>query len=297
MAGNNGGNLNIDDIGSNIGLSPYGDDVGTMSMSVGGGKAPIDYLKFILSDAVFDMFGDFVVNNAFEEAFIEISDLILDDIILDNLYERYSITANSTYNDGAFTKTHKKRILKVVRQNTTAEDTVNDNQYYYNCRKVFNYDGQAVNPNSLYFENDPFNPAWYVNSSGGINILPKNSSSEPTGKIYYMSFPKFGVGVNIDSYQTHNLDEASGLQNFVLIGASDEKELFYGIPDDCRKAVYVSMALNLVEGYLSDFIHDDEDLELVELLTKQSNTLVGIKAILINNVRSKYGIPAERSQN
>ena len=294
--GNDGSNININNVGSGIGSSPYEDDIGTMTMTVGGGKAPIEYLKFILSDAVFDMFGDVVVNNAFEESFREISDLILDDIILDNLYLRYSITENSIFNDGAFTSIYKKRILKVARQNTTDEDTVGNAQYYYDCRKVFNYDSQVVNPNSLYFENDPVNPAWYINSTGGINILPQNSSSEPTGKVYYMSFPRFGVGTSLDSYQTHNLDETSGMQNFVLIDASDEKEIFYGIPDDCRKAVYITMALNLIEGYLSDFIHDDEDLELVQLLTQQSTVLSGIKALLINNVRSKYGLPAERVQ-
>ena len=104
-----------------------------------------------------------------------------------------------------------------------------------------------------------------------------------------MSYPKFGVGIDIDSNQTHNLGESSGLQNFSLVSSDSEGEIFLGIPFDSRKGVYYSMALNLIHGYLNNFVQDDEDLELVSLLRSQAESLLAEKAIQIAIIKNKYG--------
>ena len=276
--------------GSGLGESPIQDDLGTSDINFGG-KSPIAYIQFILGDDIFNLFGDKMLNDAFENAFIEVSDLILDDNILENLTEAraWNTAVQSIYGGTNFVDNFPKRILKVVRQNTTDEDVDGSEQYYYNARKVINLDSQAINPHSIYYENDPHNPAWFITDTGGINIIPKNTSSHPTGKVYFMSYPKFGIGFETNPQQTHDLGENSGLQNFSIVSSTDEKELFFGVPIEARKAIYYTMALSLVDGYLSDFVQEDEDGELVTLLQSQSESLNFTKSVEMKKVATKYG--------
>ena len=277
--------------GSLTGESPIKDDIGTSAINFGG-KSPIEFIQFIIGDEVFGLFGDKMLNEAFEAAFIEISDLIKSDFILENLTESSAWNTNvqATYGGVNFIDVYPKRILKVVRQNSTDEDSDGSDQNYYDARKIINLDDQATNSHSIYYENDPFNPAWFVTSAGGINIIPKQVSSHPTGKVYYISYPKFGIGTEIDRNQTHNLGESSGNQNFSLVDSNSEDEIFFGIPIDARKAIYYSMALNLVHGYLNNYVQEDEDLELVNLLKTQSEGLLGEKGLQVSMITNKYGL-------
>jgi hypothetical protein len=278
------------DLGSDTGNSPIKDDIGTSDMNWGG-KAPISFIQFILGDDIFNLFGDKMLNEAFENAFIEVSDLIVDDNILENLTEssNWNTAVQATYGGTNFIDNYPKRILKVIRQNTTDEDSDGSEQYYYNARKIPNLDSQAINPHSIYYENDPFNPAWFISITGGIYIIPRDSSAYPTGKVYYMSYPKFGVGIEINSNQTHDLGQRLGLQNFSLVSSDTEDEIFFGVPIDARKAVYYSMALSLVDGYLSNFVQEDEDMELITLLKAQSESFVFTKTTEMKKVGMKYG--------
>tara|TARA_R100000808_G_C2116721_1_gene129113 strand:+ start:46 stop:960 length:915 start_codon:yes stop_codon:yes gene_type:complete len=291
MAGSGGGtNRGQIDPGSDLGTSPITDDLGTSSINFGG-KSPIKFIQFLLGENIFDTFGDKMLNEAFERAFIEVSAFLRDDVMLENLIEttRYYLTDSNTYGASNFMKLYPKRILKVSRQNTAAEDTTNNDQYYYNARKVQNLDSQAINPNSIYYENDPFNPGWYVDDTGGLKIIPKDSSSEPTGKVYYVTYPVFGIGTEIDSHVTHNLGEQSGLQNFSLVDSERERELFIGIPQECRIAVYICMAYNLLDGYLSNHIQEEEDMELVTLLKAQSEWLAMAKLKELGTIKVSFG--------
>ena len=177
-----------------------------------------------------------------------------------------------------------------MRQNHADEDTSDNTQYYYPCRKISQHNDNAFNPNSIYYENDPFDPIWYIRDNGGIRIAPKNGVNEPSGKVYYMSYPKFGIGVDIDTGITHDLGPASGRQNFSLIGASDEGYIFFGIPENVRTAVYLTTAINLASGYLSNHVQDDEDVELVQLLSSQLEWLAGKKAAELKMLTQIYGL-------
>jgi len=278
--------------GSRIGTSPYQDDVGTSSFNFGG-KPPIEYMQFLLGEEIFTLFGDSMLNEAFESAFKIVSEVIEDSVILENLghSNSYSQTVSDKYGEQGFA--YEKRILRVLRQNTTAEDTTASTQYYYPCRKISQYNDNAFNPNSIYYENDPFDPIWYIADSGGIKIAPLDASAQPIGKVYYMSYPKFGIGVDIDTTITHDLGPASGRQNFSLIGASDEDYLFFGIPENVRTAVYLTTAINLASGYLSNHVQDDEDVELVQLLTSQLEWLAGKKGAEMKMLLQMYGIVNE----
>ena len=138
--------------GSKLGTSPYQDDVGTSSFNFGG-KPPIEYIQFLLGQDIFTLFGDIMLNESFESAFQTVSEFIGDNVILENLGESnsYSQTEAAKYGEQGFA--YGKRILRVLRENTTAEDTTASTQYYYPCRKISQYNDNAFNPNSIYYEN------------------------------------------------------------------------------------------------------------------------------------------------
>ena len=274
--------------GSLTGMSPIAPDIGTTSFNFGG-KPPIEYIQFLMGEEIFTLFGDTMLNEAFESAFKTVSEYIEDSIILENLgnSNSYSEAVTATYNAQSFA--YEKRILRVLRQNTTEEDTSADTQYYYPCRKISQHNDNAFNPNSIYYENDPFDPVWYVSDDGGIKIAPKDDSSQPTGKVYYMSFPKFGVGKEDDENITHNLGNTSGWHNFSLISSVDEEEIFHGLPVEARVLVYLDMAINLCMGFMSNHVQDDEDTELVQLLQAQLEFLTGKRAAELQRIVGQFG--------
>ena len=209
--------------GSDMGIAPYDDIIGQSSFNFGG-KPPIEFMQFLLGEEIFTLFGDSMLNDSFESAFKVVSEYIADNIILENLGNSNSYVVDNTSSDkfGAQGFSYEKRILRVLRQNHDDEDTTADINYWYPCRKIHQYNDNAFNQNSIYYENDPFDPVWYVADNGGIEIRPQNVTTDPTGKVYYMSFPKFGVGKEEDEYITHNLGNTSGWHNFSLINSIDE---------------------------------------------------------------------------
>jgi len=274
--------------GSMTGMSPISPDIGTSSFSFGG-KPPIEFMQFLLGEEIFTLFGDSMLNEAFESAFQTVSEFIEDSVILENLgnSNSYSEIVTATYNAQSFS--YGKRILRVLRENTTDEDTFTDTQYYYPCRKISQHNDNAFNPNSIFYENDPFDPVWYISDDGGIKIAPKDASSQPVGKVYYMSFPKFGLGKEDDANITHNLGNTSGFNNFSLIGGTDEEQIFYGLPIEARVLVYLDMALNLCMGYISNHVQDDEDTELVTLLNAQVEFLTGKRQAELQRIVGQFG--------
>ena len=274
--------------GSLTGMSPIAPDIGTTSFNFGG-KPPIEYIQFLMGEEIFTLFGDTMLNEAFESAFKTVSEYIEDSIILENLgnSNSYSEAVTATYNAQSFA--YEKRILRVLRQNHNDEDTTADTNYYYPCRKISQHNDNAFNPNSIYYENDPFDPVWYITDSGGIKIAPLQTADQPVGKVYYMSFPKFGVGKEEDENITHNLGNTSGWHNFSLISSVDEEEIFHGLPVEARVLVYLEMALSLCLGFISNHVQDDEDIELVSLLNAQVEFLNGKRQGEFQRIVSQFG--------
>tara|TARA_R100001594_G_C4036449_1_gene262279 strand:+ start:141 stop:1028 length:888 start_codon:yes stop_codon:yes gene_type:complete len=274
--------------GSEMGIAPYDDIIGQSSFNFGG-KPPIEFMQFLLGEEIFTLFGDSMLNEAFESAFKTVSEVIEDSIILENLgnSNSYSETVTATYNAQSFA--YEKRILRVLRQNHNDEDTTADTNYYYPCRKITQHKDNAFNPNSIYYENDPFDPVWYITDSGGIKIAPLQTADQPVGKVYYMSFPKFGVGKEEDENITHNLGNTSGWHNFSLISSVDEEEIFHGLPVEARVLVYLEMALSLCLGFISNHVQDDEDIELVSLLNAQVEFLNGKRQGEFQRIVSQFG--------
>jgi hypothetical protein len=284
--------LSIGGVGSGDGLTPFTEDIGNTTLT-DGGTTPISFIRFLLGEEIFNLVGDIMLNQAFEQAFREVSGLMLDKHILEAVSEstRFYTTNKTQFNAAGFT--HNKRILSVFRQETNAErtDSISGSERYYICRKASNLGGRLTNPDSVFYENDPFSPVYSFEDNGGLNIYPAMATdgTQPIGKVYYMSFPNFGIGVIEDSLQTHHLGDLSPIHNFSLVSSHQEQEIFFGIPREGWPAVYYSMAINLCIGLMSNNVQDEEDTELVGLLNAQLQLLGEKRKAELDIVVGKYG--------
>ena len=181
-----------------------------------------------------------------------------------------------------------RRVLSVLRKNT--HGTGADN-LYYEASKLPHTIGltQAQNQNSIYYENDRWNPKYYFDDLGGMVILPKNDLGGLTaglaqGKIVFITFPDFTAAPEGDFRYTFELN---GL-NFSSITKENESVLFYGIPGGAKELLYIQMCLNLVQNYVADFVYDEEDTELLALAKDHAAALMARKQEELNIVLAKY---------
>jgi hypothetical protein len=259
--------------------------------------APIEKIKSLLNDDIVSLFGDDVINNAYIESYKSVIELISDEFILEDLsnagLERAQFFTQHSTNvdsDAIYSKTgftDGRKILSVLRKNTVG--TGYDNKYY-EALKIPTILGQnkATNSNSVYYENDRWNPKYYNDEYGKIIILPKNLTDSGTrlaqSTVYFISFPDFNQAPNDNFKYTFDLNG----KNFSTIGKTDEGTLFYGIPGGAKELVYIQMALNLVQNYMADFIYDEEDQELVNLAKEHTAALLVKKQDELKIVIPKY---------
>ena len=98
-----------------------------------------------------------------------------------------------------------------------------------------------------------------------------------------MTFPRFGEQ---DKHSdTHRLRSSK----FSDIQRENEHILFYGIPIQARELVYIQMALNLIQYYMSDFVHEEEDTELSNLLASQVVSLDKDRKEHLQFIVTKFG--------
>jgi hypothetical protein len=69
----------------------------------------------------------------------------------------------------------------------------------------------------------------------------------------------------------------------------DEDEIFHGLPTEARVLVYLDTALNLCMGYMSNYVQDDEDTELVSLLNSQVEYLTAKRSAELQRVVGQFG--------
>ena len=140
-------------------------------------------------------------------------------------------------------------------------------------------DEQDMIDGSIYYENDNYNPKYYSTDTGALEILPDASAAI----IYFMTYPRFGESNRYnDTHQLYNV-------NFSDVPKEAEVTLFYGIPTQARELVYIQMALNLIQYYMSDFVHEEEDTELSNLLGAQVVSLDRDKKEHLQFVVSSFG--------
>ena len=49
-----------------------------------------------------------------------------------------------------------------------------------------------------------------------------------------------------------------------------------GLPDSCLQAVVIKACLNILQAYISDFVQDEEDNEMLSMLSTQMQSLQGL---------------------
>ena len=260
--------------------------------------APIDKIKGLLNEDIVSLFGNDIINNSYIEAYKIVSAIIADEYVIESLSNsglsraQYILNhisnndAEAVYNDLNFSE--NRRVLSVMRKNTygTPVDDI-----YYTALKIPYEIGstQADNPNSIYYENDKYNPKYYFTDLGRMEIIPKNTFTStgeklPQAKILFLTFPDFNTAPADNFRYTFELN---GL-DFSSITKDNEKILFYGIPGGAKELVYVQMALNLLQNYMSDFTFDEEDVELVSLAKEYATVLTLKKQEELEFIMPKY---------
>ena len=254
---------------------------------------PVNKLISLTSDNVVTLFGNDIINNAFEEAWKSIVGILTDDSVFvalsnsDLRSDKWSVEDNDgTINFQTDGWTKNKRILSVERKliNTTT---------YYPAKKLDSIQavGSVENPDSIYYENNKFRPKYYIAKTGKLKIIPQDvitagedvTYQEPKARVYFISYLKFNETSGISD--TFDL----GGKNFSDIEDNAEDSIFYGIPLDCKELVYVTMAMNLINNYMADFVHEEEDTELTTLLASQLQSLSVIKKEQLQYTMANYG--------
>ena len=233
--------------------------------------APIDKIKALTTDDVQNLFGEDIINSCFEEAYKFVNSLITEN----NCYE--SLVATDL--PSARYKTDTAVRLGAGALGWNDEQYLRNRRILYVNRKIKDIspeiliEASKIDPNisttnmtlsgSIYYEEDPYAPKYYSTNLGKLQIVPLDDSSNPTAEVYFLTYPIFGEA---DEYNdTHKLQS----HNFSTISKAAEHMLFYGIPRQAKELVYLQMALNLIQYYMANFVHDDEDTELSALLASQ----------------------------
>ena len=245
--------------------------------------APIDKIKSLTTEDVQSLFGEDILNSCFEEAFKFVNNLITDNNVLEAISSsgleltRYRQTTKNVssgitlgWNDTDFLK--NRRILFVNRR--AGSNYIEASKIPSNTSST-----NAAIDGSIYYEDDSYNPKYYIANSGALEILPDATAAT----IYYMTYPRFGEPVQ------HNDTHQFQATNFSDIVKENEHILFYGIPIEARELVYIQMALNLIQYYMSDFVHEEEDTELSNLLANQVVSLDKDRKEHLQFVVSKFG--------
>ena len=249
--------------------------------------APIDKIKKLTTDDVQTLFGEDILNSCFEEAFKFVNNLLTDNSVLeailasDLIIIRYLQAVKNVgsvpgrtpgWNDDDFLK--NRRILYVNRE-------VGELDIYLEASKLPSNTSSthAAIDGSIFYENDEYTPKYYVADSGKIEVLPDATDV----RVYYMTYPRFGeTDIHNDTHQLSSV-------NFSDISKNSEHTLFYGIPIEAKELVYIQMALNLIQYYMSDFVHEEEDIELSNLLANQVVSLDKDRKEYLQFVVSKFG--------
>ena len=261
--------------------------------------APINKIKSLLSEDVVSLLGDDVINNAYLNAYKVVVNLISDDNVLESLFK-------SGISDGLFSTVYvgsidglcqfnqegyadKRRILSVQRKNSMGLD--HDDEFY-ECYKISTLKGEtcAVNKNSMYYENDRWDPKFFITKDSKISILPldihdaSGGTRIPKATIYWISSPSFDP---TEERLTFNLAE----KNISSLTAEEEHELFLGIPSGAQELVYIELVLTLAQSYMADFVYSEEDQELAKLVSDQVAFLSMKKKDEVDFVVATYGNP------
>ena len=146
--------------------------------------------------------------------------------------------------DGAYTTVEGKKVLLVTREindsatSPTAEAVAVPIQEFYQCQ----------DSDSMY-EATAYSPVYSYKASGGTGsdlVIYPIPTGNQAGKVHYFAYPT---------------SDQSGNNTIT------------GLPSEVTQAIVVKASVNILQTYISDFVQDEEDTELQQMLTAQMQLL------------------------
>jgi len=172
----------------------------------------------------------------FNAAVNEVADMLPSEVLLKYADNPADLSNSPT----TWTSVEGAKVLLVMRLDSAGVDR--------ECRAISIQDfGRAKDSNSLYYATE-YSPVYCLATDAGataLNIAPITTASE-TAKIYQYTYSRI-TDLAVET-----------IANF---------------PPELEQAVVLRACVNILQSYMSDFIQDEEDNELVQLILAQMDTL------------------------
>ena len=200
---------------------------------------------------IVDLIGDYAakINDNHEQDLLNAAISEVADSVPPELLIKYA-KAPQVLNDGTrtWTAVEGKKVLLVTRRDAAA----GSNGVHRNCELVgipaFN---QSQDEDSIYLATK-HSPVTCITTSGGQAVLDVKPTvdNDEIAHIYYFEYP------------TGNLKETADAD----LNAA-------GIPNQLFHAIALRASINMLQAYISDSVQDDEDTEILSMLTAQIGSL------------------------
>ena len=191
----------------------------------------------------------------FNAAISEIADMAPSELLL-----KYAVgPILLDHNTPTWTSVEGKKVLLVTREE-------GDGGPYRECKVTSLQDFERVkDTNSIYLAT-AHSPVYAYLTAGGdtaLNIFPTPTATEGA-KIYYFAYPT-----------TDNTGATS----------------LTGFPNELEQAVILRACISIVQTYISDFVQDEEDNEMLSMLSTQIQSLSALYTVEINRFKEADATP------
>lgn len=196
------------------------------------------------------------VDDLFNAATNEVADMLPTELLLKYCATKTDINAG-TGMDG----TEEKKILLVLREINDTDNT------YVQCKPVPFADFLKVQQtDSIYFPT--VESPVYVYGSTAINDVKLKIFPVPTAN-------QLGI-----------------VWSFVYAtGSNTGASILSGLPDMCLQAVVLKACINILQAYISNFVQDEEDNEMLGMLNAQIQSISALYTLEINRFKEADATP------
>ena len=173
----------------------------------------------------------------------EIADMMPNDLLL-----KYS-PAPTTVTSASGVSIEGKKILQITRIDSNGG-------IERECKALSRTEFAVATDSGSIYKSTVFSPVYKIhsdNSASTLVIYPDCDSSGQEGKIFY--FPYIADGTDTTGMTASNLNTS------------------YYLPGTLIHAIALKSSINMLNAYLSNQIQDEEDMEIVQLLTTQKTIL------------------------
>ena len=142
-------------------------------------------------------------------------------------------------------------------------------------------------------------------SSGGVRreCTPVSISdyyrAMDTGSIYLATkhtpiyaYVTNGGNTNISLFPLPTADETAMIHYFAYLTADQTgNSAIAGFPNEVEQAVVLKASINIIQAYISDFVQDEEDQEMLTMLSGQVQSLSSLYTVEISRFREPDSTP------